>query len=143
MTEKHDIFLQVTQAPVLVITNPFLMQILDKREERRKKERQTIITWSKKAWFDFPFVFTAGGPAELGGMWEWTTPGGAIQRDHPPRGVPFYKREETAQDGTQEPQKDGEEIWNFLNKMQYNTVWALHIIHRKAQGSPCHSGDKP
>lgn len=54
MAEKHDVFLQVTQAPVLVITNSFLKQISDKREERRgrRKEgetnKQTIITWSKK-----------------------------------------------------------------------------------------------
>ena len=33
VTEKHDVFLQVTQASVLMVTNSFLMQILDKTEE--------------------------------------------------------------------------------------------------------------
>lgn len=32
VTEEHDVFLQVTQAPVLMITNSFLMEILDKTE---------------------------------------------------------------------------------------------------------------
>jgi hypothetical protein len=35
VTEKHDIFLQVAKAPVLVITNSFLVEILDKMEGRR------------------------------------------------------------------------------------------------------------
>lgn len=34
VTEEHDVFLQVTQAPVLMITNSFLMEILDETEER-------------------------------------------------------------------------------------------------------------
>lgn len=33
VTEQHDVFLQVTQASVLMITDSFLMQILDKTEE--------------------------------------------------------------------------------------------------------------
>lgn len=32
VTEKHDVFLQVTQASVLMVTNSFLMRILDKTE---------------------------------------------------------------------------------------------------------------
>lgn len=39
VAQQHDVFLQVAQAPVLMITNPFLMGIWDKIEEKRKERK--------------------------------------------------------------------------------------------------------
>lgn len=70
MTEEHDIFLQVSQAPVLMVTDSFLMGILDETEE----SYVTILACLRKP--IFPFVFIAFA-ALLGG---W----GITDQDHPP-----------------------------------------------------------
>lgn len=89
VTEKHDILLQVAQAPVLMITNPFLMEILEKME---KKKRERKIQQSLLSYQSLIFPLSSQHKA-LPGLWDCTTPGGAIHQVHPPTVIPFAKEE--------------------------------------------------
>lgn len=113
MTEKHDIFLQVSQAPVFVITNSFLMEILDKTEERGGRENTKITTWLTEP--DSPFVSTENS---LRGMWDSATLGAPFT-ETPPTRVPSCKGNRKS-DGSGE-ESEASEIKCNITEVEFAT----------------------
>lgn len=88
VAEEHDIFLQVAQAPVLMITNPFLMGIWDRIEEKRRERKiQQLLLASRN-----PVFPSSSQHLALPGV-RTAQSRGAVQRARPPTQVPSYEGE--------------------------------------------------
>lgn len=134
MAEEHDIFLQVAQAPVLMITNPFLMGIWDEIEEKRRERKiQQLLLASRNPVFPSSSQHLAlpGVPSREPGL--------------PCKCLLTRGRGEHR--GGKQTEQWVCRVCNFLNKMQYNktelSARCLNNRRVKAQGYPSLSGDRP